>query len=151
MGRPESWHTNIENLKEGQEGECKEKLPCVTFFGLSLLHLRTQSCADISGPCPLVVQSLSHVWFFNTLWTTEQKASISFTISWNLLRLVSIVSIMPSSHLIPCHPLFLLLQSFPATGSFPVNPVNSSHQVAKVLELQVQHQSFQWLFRVDFL
>ena len=40
------------------------------------------------------------------------------------------------------------LQSFPASGSFPVS---SSHQVAKVLEFQLQHQSFQWIFRTDFL
>ena len=46
MGRPESWHTNIEKLKEGQEGECK-KLPCVTLFGLSLLHFRTELCGHL--------------------------------------------------------------------------------------------------------
>ena len=40
------------------------------------------------------------------------------------------------------------LQSFPASGSFPMS---SLHQVAKVLELLLQHQSFQWIFRIDFL
>ena len=40
-------------------------------------------------------------------------------------------------------------QSFPATGSFPVS--RSLHQVLKVLELHLQHQFFQWIFRVDFL
>ena len=45
-------------------------------------------------------------------------------------------------------PFFSCLQSFPASGSFPIS---SSHQVANVLELQVQHQSFQWIFRTDFL
>ena len=40
-------------------------------------------------------------------------------------------------------------QSFPASGSFPVSC--SSHQVARVLELQFEHQSFQWIFKVDFL
>ena len=40
------------------------------------------------------------------------------------------------------------LQSFPASGSFPIS---FSHQIAKVLELQLQHQSFQWIFRTDFL
>ena len=55
-----------------------------------------------------------------------------------------------------CHPIisssvipFSCLQSFPATGSFPW--VSSSHQVAKVLEFQLQHQSFQWIVRTDFL
>ena len=46
-------------------------------------------------------------------------------------------------------PLSSCLQSFPASGSFQW--VSSSHQVAKVLELQLQHQSFQWIFRTDFL
>ena len=44
---------------------------------------------------------------------------------------------------------FSCLQSFPASGSFPMKC--SSHQVAKVLEFQLQHQSFQWIFRTDFL
>ena len=42
------------------------------------------------------------------------------------------------------------LQTFPASGSFLIR-VSSSHQVAKVLEFQLQHQSFQWIFRTDFL
>ena len=46
-------------------------------------------------------------------------------------------------------PFFSSLQSFPASGSFQW--VSSSHQVAKVLEFQPQHQSFQWIFSIDFL
>ena len=46
-------------------------------------------------------------------------------------------------------PFFSCLQSFPASGSFPW--VSSLHQVAKVLEFQLQHQSFQWIFRTDLL
>ena len=45
-------------------------------------------------------------------------------------------------------PFSSCLPSFPASGSFPVS---SSHQEVKVLELQLQHQSFQWIFRTDFL
>ena len=56
--------------------------------------------------------------------------------------------VRPSSHLILCRPLLLLLQSFPASGSFPVSWL--SYQVARVWELQFQHQSFQWIFKVDF-
>ena len=48
-----------------------------------------------------------------------------------------------------CQPLLLPLQSFPASGLFQW--VNFLHQVAKVLEFQFQHQSFQWIFRTDFL
>ena len=57
------------------------------------------------------VQSLSRVRLFVTSRTAAHEASLSFTISWNLLKLMSIDSVMPSNHLILCHPL-LLLPSF---------------------------------------
>ena len=56
--------------------------------------------------------------------------------------------VMPFNHLILCHPLLLLPSIFPSIKVF-FKWVSSSHQVAKVLELQ--HQSFQWIFRTDFL
>ena len=65
--------------------------------------------------------------------------------SW--LKLMSTESVMPSNHLILCCPLLLLPSVFSSIRVF----INSSHQVAKLLELQLQHQSFQWIFRVDFL
>ena len=55
------------------------------------------------------VQSLSHVWSFVTPWTTARQASLSITNSRSLLKLMSIASVMPSNHLILCHPLLLLL------------------------------------------
>ena len=54
------------------------------------------------------VQSLSRVQLFATPWTEARQASLSFTISQSLLRLMSIESVMPSNHLILCHPLILL-------------------------------------------
>ena len=54
------------------------------------------------------VQSLSHVRLFVTPWTTAHQASLSNTNSWSSLRLTSIESVMPSSHLILCRPLILL-------------------------------------------
>ena len=54
------------------------------------------------------VQSLSNVQLFATPWTDGCWASLSIISSWNLLKLTSIKSVMPSSHLILCHPLFLL-------------------------------------------
>ena len=54
------------------------------------------------------VQSLSHIWLFATPWITARQASLSITNSRSLLKLMSIESVMPSSHLIPCHPLLLL-------------------------------------------
>ena len=78
------------------------------------------------------VQSLSCVQLFATPWTAACQASLSITNSQSLPKLVSIESAMPSKHLT----LFLCLQSFSASGSFPMS---SSHQVAKVLEFQLQH------------
>ena len=51
----------------------------------------------------VVVQSLSPVWFFETPWTAAHQAWLSFTISWSLLSLMSIESVIPSNHLILCH------------------------------------------------
>ena len=96
-----------------------------------------------------VVQLLSCVWFFATLWTAARQASLSFTISWSLLKLLSIESVMPSNHLVLCHPL-LLPSLFP---SFRVFSNESALHIRwpKYLELWLQHQSFQWIFRTDFL
>ena len=60
----------------------------------------------------VVVHSLSHVWFFETPWTIACQASLSFIIFWNLSRFMSIESVMPSNHLILCHPLLLLPSIF---------------------------------------
>ena len=84
------------------------------------------------------VQSLSSVRPFVTPWTAACQASLSFTISWSLLRFMSV---MLSNHLILFHPLLLLPSIFPSISLF--QGVSSSNQVAKVLELQLQCQSFQ--------
>ena len=62
----------------------------------------------------VIVWSLSHVWLFVTPWTAAHQASLSFTISWSLLKLMSIESVMPSNHLILCHPFLLLPLIFPS-------------------------------------
>ena len=59
------------------------------------------------------VQSLSCVRFFATPWTASLQASLSITNSQTLLKLISMESVMPSNHLILCHPLLLLLSIFP--------------------------------------
>ena len=64
-----------------------------------------------------VVKSLSPVHLFATQWIAAHEASLSFTNSWSLLKLMSIESIMPSTHLILCCPLSSRLQSFPASRS----------------------------------
>ena len=68
------------------------------------------------------VQSLSHVWLFATPWTTARQASPSITNSWSSPKLMCIQSVMPSSHLILCHPLLLLSPiPSPASESFPIS------------------------------
>ena len=63
-------------------------------------------------------QSLCHVRLFVTPWTAAHQASLSITNSWSLLKLMSIVSVMPSNHLILCCPLLLLPSIFPSIGVF---------------------------------
>ena len=69
-------------------------------------------------PETLVVQSLSPVWLFATPWTAAHQASLSITNSQNLLKLMFTESVMPSNHLILCHPLLLLPSIFPSTRVF---------------------------------
>ena len=64
------------------------------------------------------IQSFSHVQFFATPWIVARQASLSVTNSWSLLKLMSIESVMPSNHLILCHPLFLLPSVFPSIRVF---------------------------------
>ena len=86
------------------------------FFFLVLLrnHCHTSLCKSeahgrmVRFTYIVVVQSLSCVWLFVTPWTAAPQASLSFTVSWSLLKLVSIESMVPSNHLILCCPLLLL-------------------------------------------
>ena len=67
------------------------------------------------------VQSLSRVQLFATPRIAARQASLSITNSQSSLKLMSDESVMPSSHLILCHPLSSCSQSLPASGSFPMN------------------------------
>ena len=82
------------------------------------------------------VQSLSRVRLFVTPWIAARQASMPITNSWSLLRLTSIESVMPFSHLILCRPL-LLLPPIPLSIRVFSNESNSLHEVAKVLEFQL--------------
>ena len=64
------------------------------------------------------VQSLSRVWLFVTPWTAACQASLSITNSQSLLKLMSIGLVIPSNHLILCHPLLLLPSIFPSIRVF---------------------------------
>ena len=66
----------------------------------------------------IVVQSLSCVWIFATLWTAARQAFLSFTISQRMLKLMSVELVMPPNHLVLCHPLLLLPSIFPSIRVF---------------------------------
>ena len=72
-------------------------------------------------PHVVVVQTLSHVWFFAASRTVAQLASLSFTVSQSLLRFISFELVMLSNHLILCCCLFPCLQSFPALPLYSKN------------------------------
>ena len=84
-------------------------------FTKSLLYVSypVRSFENISS-----VQSLSHVQLFVTPWTAARQASLSITNSRNLLKLMSIESVMPSNHFILCHPLLLPPSIFPSIRVF---------------------------------
>ena len=92
--------------------------------GTSIKHMRliwlhvyhVCECRELGEPLFIVVQELSHVWLFAIPWTATRQASLSFTISQSLLYLMSTESVMPSSHLILCHPL--LPSIFPSIRDF---------------------------------
>ena len=87
-----------------------------THYNCNVSSLFQVACSFL-GRIISSVQSLSCVQLFATPWTTACQASLSITNSQSSLKLMSTESVMPPSHLIPCHPL----QSFPASGSFPVS------------------------------
>ena len=101
----------------------------------------------IQSEIAVVVQWLTHVWLFATPWPETSQAPLPSTISRSLPKFMSFESVMLLNHLIPFCPLLLTFNLSQHQGLFQW--VGSSHQVAKVLELQ--HQSFQGIFRVDFL
>ena len=110
---------------------------CGGFVYKGVVRVKGNQQEAVQDP-ELVVQLLSHVRLFETPWTAACPVSLSFTISWSLLKLMSMESVMPSHHFILCCSLLLLPSIFPSIRVFLIS---SPHQVAKVLELW--HQSFQ--------
>ena len=82
------------------------------------LWLQLGSKKGVHVTLAAVVKSLSRVLFFVTPWTAARQASLSFTISQSLLKLMSIESMMPSNHLILCRPLLFLPSIFPSIRVF---------------------------------
>ena len=94
-----------------------------------------------------LVQSLSRVWLFVTPWTAACQAFLPITNSRSLLKFMSIESVMPSNHLILCHP-FLLPSIFPSIRVFSNESVFAS--VAKVLEFQLHCPSNEYSGLISF-
>ena len=94
---------------------------------------------------------LSHVWLFPTPWSAACHDSLSITNSQSLFNSYPLSQwCHPTISSWLCHPLLLLSSIFLSIRDF-FQWVSSSHQLAKVLEFQLQHQSFQWIFRSDIL
>ena len=91
---------------------------CWTFLAIGLLAFSEFWSYFSSFGKFSSVQSLSRVRFFVTPWIAACLASLSITNSWSSLKLMFIESVMPSNHLMLCHPLLLLPSNFPASGSF---------------------------------
>ena len=81
---------------------------------------------------------------------TVHRASLSFTVSLSLLKHLPIESVMSANNLIFCCPRLLLPSIFPSIKVLS-NELVLHIRLAKVSELQLQYQSFQWIYRVDFL
>ena len=90
----------------------------------------------------VVVQSLSCASLFAALGTEACQAFLSFPISWSLLRLMSIESVMPSNHLILCRPLLLLPSIFPSISVFS-NELALLIRWPKYWSFSFSHQSSQ--------
>ena len=101
----------------------------------------------------VVAQSLIPFQLFSTPWTAACQASQYFTISWSLLKLMSIELVMPSYHLILCCPLLLLPSIFPSTGSFLMKRIKKRERerlrirLLNTLEIKC---TFSWLFIPSF-
>ena len=99
-------------------------LPWAIDFRLRISYIRDEEVVFISIPCTrynnniLLLLFICYVWLFATPWTTACQASLSFTVSWSLLKLRYMELVMPSSHLILCRPLLLLPSIFPSIRVF---------------------------------
>ena len=122
---------------------CSE-LRRVKYWELCVLFTLT---VKVRTPCWCSVSVMSD---FASPWNAACQASLSFTISWSLLKFMTTESVMPSNHLVLCRPLLFLPSIFPSIKVFSSELALCS-KWPQVLELQLQYQSFRWTFRVDFL
>ena len=129
---------------ERQHGECCLRIPGGRGLPGFATRVPEGTCVPAAGPGgdeawkggTYIVQSLSHIWLFGTPWTAACQPALSFTYSQSLPRLIKLM--VPSNHLILCGPFLLLLSQHQGLFQW----VSSLHQMNKVLDLPLQHQSF---------
>ena len=90
----------------------------VTFWLCHVADYILQSFDTLRGCTLVVVQSLSCIWLFATPWTAAPQASLPITNSQSLLKHIFTESMIPSNHLVLCHPLLLLPSVFPSIRVF---------------------------------
>ena len=117
----------------------------VVYWVLKYINKRlwslTMKCLFLSyGYCVVVVPLLSSGWLFETPWTAAQQAPLSSTISWSLLKFMSIESVMLFNHLTSATRFSFCLQSFSASGSFLISQLfeSGASATASVFPLNVQ-------------
>ena len=93
-----------------------------SFPSTAFLHILLLGPSELPAPCGPRL-SLVQFSYSATPWTVARQTSLSITNSWSLLKLISIESVMPSNHLILCHPLLLLPSIFPSIRVFPKESV----------------------------
>ena len=150
----DQWRTNSRKNEETETKKKQHPVVDVTEHGSKVWFCKEQYCIGTWNVRSTNqrkfswVQLLSHAWLLATPWTAARQPSLSITNSRRLLKLMYPVgdAIQPSHPLSSPSPAFNLSQH---QGLF--QGVSSLCQVAKVLTFQLQHQSFQWIFRTDFL
>ena len=110
-----------------------------SFLSVDWWLFSSAQVSSVTQPCPTLCNSMSHS--MPGLPVHHQLPELS--------KLMSIKSVMPSSHLILCRPLLLLPPIPPNIRIFPMSQLFD--EVAKVLEFQLHHQSFQWRPKTDLL
>ena len=115
-----------------------------------LFHLNTYDYFYFCLPFVVVVHFLNCVQLFVIPWTAACQFSLSFTISQSCSNSCPLSWWYHQTISSSVTPFSSWLQSFPESGSFPISWLFDSGSQS-VLEPQLQHQSFQWIFRVDFL
>ena len=112
------------------------------------VNIKLRPCLQSCNIVVVAVHSPSRVQLFVT-WVSVTQAPLFFSIYWSLLKFMFIEPVILPIHPSSVAPFSFVFSISQHQGLF--QGVSCSHQVAKVLELQIQHQSFQRIFRVDFL